>query len=270
DDVINKEVRLREMMQREWDNLTDPIRVTDAVTLHFDPRSVAASPLNITPDEVTLRAYVETGISLSMGIGEMVGARKKSLPPLEEYEHGDESVNLNVKALLNYDSLEEEAMKTLSGVKIDMGIASVTVNSLRLMGSGTRLIAAIGITTGTSSGTIYAAGEPYFDEQSRVISIKDFDLDEETRDGLFQTAAWLLRPMLVNVLSQKLEWQIGPEIDKLTDEAREVIALRDLSDEFELKGTLKSAKFSELRVTGKGIEIALKLEGAATLTYHPK
>ncbi|MCL2767990.1 MAG: DUF4403 family protein, partial [Synergistaceae bacterium] len=41
DDVINKEVRLREMMQREWDNLTDPIRVTDAVTLHFDPRSVA-------------------------------------------------------------------------------------------------------------------------------------------------------------------------------------------------------------------------------------
>ncbi|MCL1941124.1 MAG: DUF4403 family protein [Synergistaceae bacterium] len=270
DEAINKEVRLRDIMQREWDKLTEPIRAGDSVVLHIDPRGVAASPLDVTPEGVTLRASVEAGISLSMGMGDVAGSRKKNLPPLEEYVPGNESVLLNVKALLNYDALEQEAMKALSGVKIDMGIASVSVRSLRLMGSGDRLIAAFGINAGDSGGTIYAAGEPYFDEETRTLSISNFALDEGTRGGLVETAAWLLRPVLLNVLSEKLSWELGPEIDKLTEEAREIIASRELGDEFELKGTLESAKFGELRVTAQGIEIGLNIDGTATLNYIPK
>ena len=149
DDVINKEVRLRDIMQREWDNLAVPvnvknsIQVENSILLHFDPRGIAASSLDITPAEVTLRARVEAGISLSMGLGDIVPARRKKLPPLEPYVPGDESIKLNVKALLNYDSLAREAMKSLSGKNgIDLGIAAVTVNSLRLMGSGEKLAAA--------------------------------------------------------------------------------------------------------------------------------
>gem|GEM_PF-1978817 len=269
DDVINKEVKLRDIMQREWDNLAVPVKAADSVFLHFDPRGIAASPLDITPNEVTLRACVETGISLSMGLGDTVPARKKRLPPLEQYVPDDETINLNVKALLNYDSLEQEAMKALSGAKIDMGITSVTVKSLRLMGSGENLAAAFEISAGTSSGTIYAVGEPYFDEDTRVLSIKNFDLDEGTREGLINAAAWLLRPVLMKFLSEKLEWELGSKIDELTNEARDIIASHELSDEFELKGTLESAKFNGVRVTGQGIEIGLNLEGAATLTYMP-
>ena len=272
DDAVNKEVRLRDIMQREWDNLTEPIRAADSAFLHIDPRGVGASPLDITQEEVTLRAFVEAGISLSIGTGDIVRARKKSLPPLEEYVSGDESesVSLNVKALLSYESLEQEAMKALSGVKIDMGMTSVTVRSLRLMGSGARLISAIELEAGASKGTIYAAGEPYFDEDSRVLSIKNFELEEGTRSGLVETAAWLLRPALMNILSEKLHWELGTQIDKLIEEARDIIASRDLSDELELKGTLLSAKFNELRVAGQGIEIGLNMEGAASLTFFPK
>ena len=270
DDALNKEVRLQDIMQREWDNLAVPVKVEDSIFLHFDPRGIAASSLDIAPDEVTLRARVEAGISLSMGLGDIVPARKKRLPPLEPYVSGDESVKLNVKALLNYDALEREAMKSLSGENsIDLGVTSVTVRSLRLMGSGEKLAAAFEISAGGSTGTIYAAGTPYFDEETRVLSVKDFELAEEMRGGLIKTAAWLLRPALTNFLSKKLQWELGPQIDGLTDEVRELIALRNLSDEFEFKGTLESAKFGGLRVTAEGIEIGLNLEGAAALTYRP-
>ena len=270
DDAINKEVRLREVMQREWDNLTVPIMAADTISLHIDPRSVAASPLEITPKEVTLRAYVEAGISLSMGVGNVAGARKKSLPPLEEYVPGEESINLNVKALLNYDALEQEAMKALQGFEIDMGITSVFVRSLRIMGSGERLITAFNIDAADSKGTIYAVGEPYFDEETRVLSVKNFELEEGTRSGLVEKAAWLLRPVLMSILSGRLSWELGAKVDELTNDAREIIASRELNDEIELKGTLKSAKFDGLRVTSQGIEIGLNLEGAVTLTYTPK
>ena len=270
DDVINKEVRLRDIMQREWDNLVIPVKVADSVYLHFDPRSIGASSLDIAPDEITFKASVETGISLSMGMGDIARTRKKNLPSLENYVPDDESINLIVKALLNYDSLEQEAMKALSGEIIDMGVTSVSVNSLRLMGSGERLIAAFGIKAGASSGTLYAAGEPYFDEDARVLSIKNFALEEGTRDTIVETAAWLLRPVLINALNQRLSWELGAKIDELADEARNIIESRELNDEFELKGTLKSAKFNSLRVTGQGIEIGLNLEGAMTLTYIPR
>jgi len=270
DDVINKEVKLRDIMQREWDNLVIPVKVADSVYLHFDPRSVSASPLDITPKEVTFRACVETGISLSMGMGDIAPTRRKNLPPLEKYVPTDELISLNVKALLNYDSLEQEAMKALSSVKIDMGIASVTVSSLRLMGSGESLIAAFELNARSSTGTIYAAGEPYFDEDTRVLLIKNFELDERVREGLINKAAWLLRPILMNALNEKLRWELGSKIDELTGDARDAIASRELNDEFELKGTLKSVKFNELRVTGQGIEIGLNLVGAATLTYVPR
>jgi hypothetical protein len=74
----------------------------------------------------------------------------------------------------------------------------------------------------------------------------------------------------MNALSEKLKWELGHNIDKLINEARNIIASRELSDDFEFKGTLKSAKFNELRVTGQGIEVGLCLEGAATLTYIPR
>jgi len=270
DDIINKEVKLREMMQREWDNLVVPVKVADSVYLHFDPRGVSASSLDITPKEVTLKACIETGISLSMGMGDITTTRKKRLPPLEEYIPTDELISLNVKALLNYDSLEQEATKALSGVKIDMGITSVTVGSLRLMGSGESLIAAFEVNTSTTSGTIYAIGEPYFDEDTRVLYIKNFDFEAGVREGLIRTAAWLLRPMLMNTINEKLRWELGPQIDKLTSDARDAIASREINDEFELKGTLKSVKFNQLRVTGQGIEIGLNLEGAATLMFVPR
>jgi hypothetical protein len=270
DDAINKEIRLREIMQREWDNLTQPIAAADSVSLHIDPRGVAASPLEITPEEVRLKACVEAGISLSIGMSELARTRKKSLPPLEEYAEGDESVILNVKALLNYDSLEQGAMNALSGVKIDMGVTSVTVSSLRIMGSGERLIAAFELNAADSKGTIYAAGEPHFDVENRVLSIKNFALDEGTRTGLVETAAWLMRPVLMNVLSEKLCWELGAKIDNLTNDARDIIASRELNNEFELKGTLKSANFEGLRVTGQGIEFGLNLDGSVTLTYSPK
>jgi len=138
------------------------------------------------------------------------------------------------------------------------------------MGSGEKLIAAFGINAGTSRGTIYAVGEPYFDEETRILSIKNFDLDAGTRDGLIETAAWLVRPVLVNVLRENLEWELGAEIDKLTEEAHDIIASRALNDEFELRGTLKSSKFSGLRVTGQGIEIGLNIEGVASLIYIPR
>ena len=270
DEAINKEVRLRDIMQREWDNLVVPIRVADSTYIHFDPRSIGASSLDIAPDEITFKASVETGISLSMGMGDIARSRRKNLPPLENYVPDDESINLIVKALLNYDSLEQEAMKALSGEIIDLGITTVSVNALRIMGSGERLIAAFEIKAGASSGTIYAAGEPYFDEETRVLSIKNFALDEGMRDTLVEKAAWLLRPVLINALSERLSWELGAKIDELADEARDVIASRELNDEFELNGTLKSAKFNDLRVTDLGIEIGLNLEGAMTLTYIPK
>jgi hypothetical protein len=137
------------------------------------------------------------------------------------------------------------------------------------MGSGEKLAAEFEINAGTSSGTIYAFGELDFNEETRILSVKNFELDAEVRSGLAKSAAWLLRPALVNFLSKNLKWELGSQIDKLTEEARSTIALRDLSDEFEFRGTLESAKFNELRVTAQGIEIGLNLEGSAILTYMP-
>ena len=270
DDVINREIRLKDIMQKQWENLAVPVRAADAVFFHFDPRGIAASPLEITPNDVTLRASVETGISLSVGLGDAAPKKGgKELPPLELYVPSDDSFKLNVRALLNYDSLEQEAMRAFSGASIDLGITSVAVRSLRLMGSGEKLVMAFEIGAGNSSGMLYAVGEPYFDEDTRILTIRNFDLDADTRAGLTGAAAWLLRPALVGFLNGRLEWGLGSQIDKLTDEARDIIATLDLSDEFELRGTLESAKFNGLRITGQGIEIGLDLEGAVTLTYLP-
>ena len=80
--------------------------------------------------------------------------------------------------------------------------------------------------------------------ERRVLSVKNLELAEEMRSGQAKTAAWLLRPALMHFLSEKLEWELASKIDDLTDEARELIALRNLSDEFEFRGTLESAKFN--------------------------
>ena len=273
DVIINEEIRLRDIMQAQWDSLAVPVSVADGVFLHFDPRSITASPIEVTQNEVALRASVETGISLSIGLQE-TPAREKSqlqrnLPPLEQHVPGDDSISLNVRALLNYDALEQEAMRALSGASVDLGVASIGVSSLRIMGSGENLVIAFELSAGNSRGTIFAVGKPYFDESARTLSIRNFDLEAGTRAGLVRAAAWLARPALLSFLSDRLEWKLGSQIDELTDETRRIIASLDLSDEFKLRGTLESAKFNGLRVTAHGIEIGLNLEGALALTYMP-
>lgn len=273
EDKLNEKIALRERVQREWDNLAVPFRIAEAAALHVDPRGISAAPLDILHDRVRLRVSVEAGLTLSLNSEEeavMTPARRKKLPALGEVVSDDGVVKLTAKAMLSYDRLEREAMNALSKLKIDMGVAELEFKSVRLMGDGGFVAAAVEAAAGSLGGMLYVKGRPVFDETTRVLSIEDFDFTPDAKDALSRNAMWLMRPVLLDSLREKLRWELGRQIDDLTDNARNAVTMRALGDELRLDGSIDSAAFCALRVTSVGLEIGMNILGKARLIYTPE
>lgn len=261
---LNKVIDLREIMQREWDNLSIPFKIAENFWLAADPRSISALPLEISPDKVVLRSSIEAGLSASMN--EIPQSRKKKLPHLGSSLSASEDITIAAKALLAFNALLKEADTS----EIDLGAAKIDIRSIKIKGDGERILGAVELGMGSLSGRIYVTGSPVYDDKTRTLSVSDFDLEPSTRNELIQSAAWLIRPILLDSIREKLSWNVGNDIDRLLKSARDAVLKRELTPELELNGEINEAKFDNLRVVEQGIEITLFLTGKAGLIYKPR
>jgi len=279
DAAADEALRIRDTVRRAWDSLREPIRLARSPELWLSvrPGSLAAAPLEISGDRAVLRASLRAKLSVVAGeTPERTPPR--ALPPLRTRLPGRGGFRLSLPILLTYEALAERLRAEVVGRALDLGGPELSVESVRVYGSGARLVIALSVRArgGRSflaprlAGTIYLSGIPALDAERQVLSVREVSLDPGTKGLLARTAAWLLRPALSRAVGEALVFPLDGAIRDARVGVATFLKGTRVGEEFLLSGSLGELRLAEIRVEERGVAARAEATGVLEMAWRPR
>lgn len=244
--TLDKQVRanidLRTPVLRAWNLIREPYNLSDEYRawLVVVPRRVLITPFRFEKGEIRATIGLE-GHTLTT-VGPKPAVRPAvDLPDLTVVPMVKDDFRIGIISEATYPEVVDLAKKKVVGKAFSFSTYSVTVSALDLYGQNDNLIIKAGI-TGSVSGDIYLRGQPYYDAQTRSVTLKNLTYDLETRNLLQKAASWLLKSTLAKTIEKNMTFPVGDQIDAVRQSIQERMANYPLA-----KGVTLTGKIDEVR-----------------------
>jgi hypothetical protein len=116
---------------------------------------------------------------------------------------------------------------------------------------------------------LWLSGKPLWDPATRRFRVTGLTLDVKTHDLLAQAASWLLTDAWVHDLEAALAWDLGPELDRLRDQATASLQAVPLNPHLSLSLAVDRLDVADFATTDTGLAVLARLEGTAAVTWLP-
>ncbi|MDK2909175.1 MAG: hypothetical protein PWR20_742 [Bacteroidales bacterium] len=269
DESIQQNLSLRKEADMLWQKLQDPVKIYDhpEVWLILKPEEAYAMQPMATKGVLQWKAALKARIEASVGSRPVLG----SLSPLKK-------INLQVpqapysflfaRISANLDSLASTAMLYLKNEKFSSGGRSVVIKELRLFGSEGKLVAETRV-EGSINGKLYFTGKPYYNPETRQVSLQDFDFELKTRNLLHKSAAWLLQSTIKKQVAQRLCFDLDSQIDALQQGIDEWTENFEPAEGIKIKGKVENLEPNAIHIAHDALIIYLKASGNIEIISRP-
>lgn len=261
DKALAQKIDFPSLMQKTWNDLQEPIQL-DAqhnIWLKVKPKAICTSPIlgqgSRLKFDVTLDSYVET----TVGFKPAAHAKTK-LPPYKTAECILPVLNLHSNIAVSYSKLEQLAKTMLVGQEFVQSGKKVKIDSVHFYGQKDFLVVQLAV-SGSANGTIYCIGKPYYDKSTRMLKVKDFDFELETKNSLIKTANWLMHKEFLNKIKPMLDIPLGGDIDALISTGNSQLKNYPLYKGVTLKGRLSNISLADILITKHAIVVGGEIEG---------
>lgn len=253
--VQNKFVR--QQLDRVWSAVQKTIPLENGLSLHLNPEALSVSTL---PDQ-------EENITLILGFKakpRITAAGVAVVPrPLPEISIAppprDKGFHISLESELPFEQLSREMTDRLKGTILSGKDGTVTIEKVRVYGSGQSLVAAVDV-KGSANGTVYLYGTPGYDPATRSLALRDADYTLETRDVLSRSADWLLHTGMQEKLARRAVWPIGDRIDTARESMSSALN-KQVYDQVRIKGRITDLRPLFVGLTPTGIRAVLQADG---------
>ncbi len=247
---------VRSEIEKVWNEIQEPIRLTDSVWLLLQPDAVRLGQL--TGTQRILGGTIGISAHPKIETGPKPPVALKPLPTLGEADSST-GLNLLVQARFDYSLIGKSLTEELAGTKIDTPGGTVQLQELAAFGIGSGRLA-LGVRFGgTTSGLIYFVGTPKYDPGTGRVSVPDLDYDASTTPLLVKGLAWLKADQIRDYLRSKATFPSADAMQRLSDLAEQGMN-RELTQGIFLNATLASTEV--IRILPR--RDALYLQGHAT------
>ncbi|WP_229379447.1 DUF4403 family protein [Fibrella forsythiae] len=241
DKQVREKIDLRTPVLRAWNLIREPYNVSDEFRtwLTVVPRRVLITPLRFEQGELRATIGLEGHTLTTVGAKPTVRAAT-DLPDLTVVPTVNDDFRVGIISEATYPEVADLAKKQLIGKSFNFSTYSITITDLDLYGQNENLIIKAGI-SGSVSGDIYLRGQPYYDAQTRSVTLRNLTYDLETRNLLQKAASWLLKSTLAKTLEKNLTFPVGDQIDAIRQSIQERMANYPLA-----KGVMLSGKIDQV------------------------
>lgn len=244
DKQVRDKIDLRTPVLRAWNLIREPYNVSDEYRtwLLVVPRRVLITPLRFEKGEIRTTIGLEGHTLTTVGTKPAVRPAT-DLPDLTVVPTVKDDFRVGIISEATYLEVAELANKQLVGRSFTFreGAYSVSITDLDLYGQNDNLIIKAGI-TGSVTGDVYLRGQPYYDAQTRSVTLRNLAYDLDTKNLLQKAASWLLKSTLAKTLEKNLTFPVGDQIDAVRQSIQERMANYPLA-----KGVTLSGKIDEVR-----------------------
>jgi len=228
--------------------------------------------LVLVPQKVSVSPFTSTDLTVSTTIGfkalsDVVIAKKmpelQQEAPRPELSMGNGADNyLNIRFGLDIPYSEAETLfsKEIVGKTFSKGSRSVRVDSLRIYGSGERVVVGAQL-FGSINGWIYFKGLASYNSASRSVEFLNLDYELQTRNILHRSASWLFRSSIINSLKEAMVFPIGAELDKMLAVANRNLVQNRSVRNMEINGRISELSIEQIHLIPEAFRVIVKANG---------
>lgn len=253
--VQNKFVR--QQLDRVWSSVQKPILLENGLSLHLNPEALSVSTLSDQEENITLVLGIRARPRITAAGAAFVPRALPEIsiapPPQERGFH------ISLESELPFEQLSREMTDQLKGTILSGKDGTVTIEKVRVYGSGRSLVAAVDV-KGSANGTVYLYGTPVYDPATRSLALRDADYTLETREVLSRSADWLLHTGMQEKLVRRAVWSIGDKIDAARESMSSALN-KQVYDQVRISGRITDLRPVSVGLTLTGIRAVLQADG---------
>lgn len=280
DNEITKNIKLKPMALQFWNQLQNPIVVSERYQTYLKivPEFISMSTIKSDGKKIDVNLGFRSDIAVITGY-KPEPVELRPLPKLQLQSRVDSTFNLYFNANVSYAFATEYAKKEFVGkeLQFDNGIQLVTINDMNFFNNGDKIgmmldINALlknGIFKKKFKGVIYALGTPYYNDSTQTLSIKNFEFDIKSRDALVGTAEWLLKNNLRKKIEEKLNFPMKEQLEKAQRVADESLNNAKIPG-MKLKGKVDSIKPQSIKLSEENIQLIIQSTGRLNVLLNSK
>ena len=205
---------MRQQVERNWQELQQPVQLWTDQWLLLNPAGIALSPLAGHDNRLDVRLAVLMEPQVVTGTAPVF--RSRPLPPLQRYYPRSTGLNLQLVVDLDYDGLNRALTRQLPGDSLVLKGRRLTIESLRVGGQGQEIQvdARLG---GDLAGEVKLVTEMQFDPQTQQLRLQKLRYDYTPNDPWLQAEA----DLLYGYVRKRLEAAANEHLQKYMQQGRQ-------------------------------------------------
>jgi hypothetical protein len=243
DEEVRKQIDLKTPVLKAWNTIRQPYPVSEKYRtwLLVVPKRILIAPFHFEANAIRSTIGVE-GYTLTQTGAKPDVKPAVALPELVVSSKIPNDFRIGLLSEATYAEAARLAREELVDKSYDFanGRYHITIKDIDLYGQHENLIIKASL-EGSINGTIYLKGLPYYDPQTRTISLRDLQYDLDTRNVLYRTASWLLGGSFARILEKQFTIAVGDQLD----EARKALQDR-LTNNQPVKGVTINGKIEQI------------------------
>jgi hypothetical protein len=276
---LSKAIGLRAIVQKGWMGIPGTVRIPGAESawITINPTTVLLAGPHAANGRVSaiisVRAQVETYIQQA----EPVAPPRAPLPPLGGIPT-DNRLHLALPVETDVAELNHLLCSTAhlpNVIKLGEG-AELVVREASFVPKANQLYVKIAFEATSSSptslvqGTLLCEASPRLDSARQILSFDKISFTNETTTALFQSASWLLEPLVIRALQQHLIADLSVPLKKAAEEAMRAATTIKLPPELQMECDLDTPRAETILVVRDRVCVQFDVTGSLKLLYGLK
>ncbi|MBP2284086.1 hypothetical protein H4V97_002404 [Flavobacterium sp. CG_23.5] len=178
-----------------------------------------------------------------------------------------EDITANIVAVSTYEEASKIMTKNFSGQEFGSGSNKIKVQNVAIWHKKGKMIIALDV-TGSVNGTIYLAGFPKYNEQTKEVFFDQLDYALDTKNKLIRTANWLTQGLVLRKIQQSCRYSIKPNLEEGKQSMMNYLKNYSPMQGVYVNGKMEDIQFQKIELTNQAIIAFIKVKGTVNVSVN--
>ncbi|SEF72029.1 DUF4403 family protein [Flavobacterium urumqiense] len=178
-----------------------------------------------------------------------------------------EAITANIVAVSTYQEASKIMTKNFSGQEFGSGSNKIKVQNVAIWQKKSKMIIALDV-MGSVNGTIYLAGFPKYNEQTKEVFFDQLDYALDTKNKLMRTANWLTQGLILRKIQQSCRYSIRPNLEEGKQSMMNYLKNYSPMQGVYVNGKMEDIQFQKIELTNQAIIAFIKVKGAVNISVN--
>lgn len=261
DAVIEKSMDFKPNVLAALEKICIPFRMSDIYEswLRIVPLEIYSTNAKLKNDTFLLEMGMKCNMETLIGRQpeSKFDATKIILKPVAKIP---EEITANIVAVSTYEEASKIMTKNFSGQEFGSGSNKIKVQNVAIWHKKGKMIIALDV-TGSVNGTIYLAGFPKYNEQTKEVFFDQLDYALDTKNKLMRTANWLTQGLVLRKIQQSCRYSIKPNLEEGKQSMMTYLKNYSPMQGVYINGKMEDIQFQKIELTNQAIIAFIKVKG---------